>query len=88
MPRLVTPLFKMFLAAFISLSCSEEQTGHFQCSTPKTTFGLTIIADKQMENSHNYLLWERAFKSENDEEEIPDSGIDFSNLFPWERKSK
>lgn len=47
-----------------------------------------IIADKQMENSHNYLLWERAFKSENDEEEILDSGIDFSNLFPWERKSK
>ena len=47
-----------------------------------------IIADKQMENSHNYSLWERAFKSENDEEEIPDSGIDFSNLFPWERKSK
>ena len=47
-----------------------------------------MIADKQMENSHNYSLWERAFKSENDEEEIPDSGIDFSNLFPWERKSK
>lgn len=47
-----------------------------------------IIADKQMENSHNYLLWERAFKPKNDEEEILDSGIDFSNLFPWERKSK
>ena len=47
-----------------------------------------IIADKQMENSHNYLLGERDFKPKNDEEEIPDSGIDFSNLFPWERKSK
>lgn len=47
-----------------------------------------IIADKQMENSHNYSSWERAFKPKNDEEEIPDSGIDFSNLFPWERKSK
>lgn len=47
-----------------------------------------IIADKQMENSHNYSLWERAFKPKNDEEEILDSGIDFSNLFPWERKSK
>ena len=47
-----------------------------------------MIADKQMENSHNYSLWERAFKPKNDEEEILDSGIDFSNLFPWERKSK
>ena len=47
-----------------------------------------IIADKQMENSHNYSLWEHAFKPKNDEEEILDSGIDFSNLFPWERKSK
>lgn len=47
-----------------------------------------IIADKQMENSHNYSLWERAFKAKNDEKEILDSGIDFSNLFPWERKSK
>ena len=47
-----------------------------------------MIADKQMENSHNYSSWERAFKPKNDEEEIPDSGIDFSNLFPWERKSK
>lgn len=47
-----------------------------------------IIADKQMENSHNYSLWERVFKPKNDEEEILDSGIDFSNLFPWEKKSK
>ena len=47
-----------------------------------------IIADKQMENSHNYSFWERAFKPKNDEEEILDSGIDFSNLLPWERKSK
>lgn len=47
-----------------------------------------IIADKQMENSHNYSLWERTFKPKNDEEETLDSGIDFSNLFPWERKSK
>lgn len=47
-----------------------------------------IIADKQMENSHNYSLWERAFKPKNDEEETLDSGIDFSSLFPWERKSK
>ena len=39
MPRLVTPLSKIFRAAFISLSCSEEQTGHYHCSTPKTTFG-------------------------------------------------
>lgn len=45
-----------------------------------------IIADKQMENSYNYSLWERAFKPKNDEEEIPDSGIDFSDLLPWERK--
>ena len=47
-----------------------------------------IIADKQMEKSYNYSLWERAFKSENDEEKIPDSGIDFNDLLPWERKSK
>ena len=47
-----------------------------------------IIADKQMENSHNYSLWERAFKPKEEEEYIPDSEIDFSNLFPWERKSK
>lgn len=47
-----------------------------------------IIADKQMENSHNYSLWERAFKPKNDEEEILDSGIDFSELLPWKRKSK
>ena len=47
-----------------------------------------MIADKQMENSHNYSLWERAFKPKNDEEEILDSGIDFNDLFPWERKSK
>lgn len=47
-----------------------------------------IIADKQMENSYNYSLWERTFKPKNDEEETPDSGIDFSDLFPWERKSK
>ena len=46
-----------------------------------------FIADKQMENSHNYPLWENAFKLKN-EEEVPDSGIDFSDLFPWERKSK
>ena len=46
-----------------------------------------FIADKQMENSNNYPLWENAFKLKN-EEEVPDSGIDFSDLFPWERKSK
>lgn len=46
-----------------------------------------FIADKQMENSHNYPLWENAFKPKN-EEEVPDSRIDFSDLFPWEQKSK
>ena len=43
-----------------------------------------IIADKQMESSHNYLLWERAFKPKN-EEEVQDSGIDFSDLLPHEK---
>jgi hypothetical protein len=48
-----------------------------------------FIADRQLENSYNYLLWERAFKpKKEEEEEVPDSGIDFSELFPWERKSK
>lgn len=47
-----------------------------------------IIADKQMENSHNYSLWENTFKPKNDED-VPDGGIEFSGLLPWEReKSK
>ena len=45
-----------------------------------------FIADRQLENSYNYLLWERAFKPKEEEEYIPDSGIDFSELFPWEKK--
>ena len=43
-----------------------------------------FIADKQMENSYSYSLWENAFKPEN-EEEVPDSGIDFSDLLPHEK---
>lgn len=46
-----------------------------------------LIADMSLENTSDYYTWENIFKEKPQEEEVPDSGIDFSNMFWWEKKN-